>query len=305
MIAADEERQRAEKESKTAPVAPRPVMNVDVQMLLSNGDYKTFADAKIHVVTRVADGDPLWLYVKLNGKLERYVNRVKAADGSERYLLYVEYGPQGDITAKGHQILEFNKDELALSEFKMCLSPGKAGHNKTLEIFFRNVAASRPGLWNNELRLTDLSAFPRGPNDYLAKTGFICDFSKGISKYPASREAFQSMLLRDSTDLSVLPIQGKFDDPAVRRALVEQLGIEGILPFKIYFSDDFWLEYSDIATSLRQFRTVTATFLYRKGAACRYGTARISQPYESMTNSFGESKIELTKDIAVPCTEFK
>lgn len=305
MIAADEERQKAAKENKPAPVLPRPVMSIDVQMTLSEGDYKTFAEAKQHAATRISDGDTAWLYVKLNGKLERFVNKVPSPDGVERYLLYVEYGPQGDITAKSHQIIEFRKDELAQTEFKFSLSPGKAGHNKTLPIFFKNVAASRPGLWNNEIRVTDIPAFPRSPNDYLAKVGFTCDFSKGISRYPAEREAFRSMMLRDTTDETKLPVRGAFDDPEVRSALLTRLKAEGIEPLKVYFSDDFWLEYSDLPTFTRQFRTVTATYLYNKDGSCMYGTADVTEPYEAMNNGFGEAKIELKKDIAVPCSEFK
>lgn len=305
MIAADEERQRAEKENKPVPVLPRPVMNVDVQMTLSEGDYKTFAEAKQHAAIRISDGDTAWLYVKLNGKLERFVHKVTTPNGGERYLLYVEYGPQGDITAKSHQTIEFRKDELAQTEFKFSLSPGKAGHNKTLPIFFKNVAASRPGLWNNEIRVTDIPAFPRSPNDYLAKVGFTCDFSKGIARYPAEKEAFRSMVLRDTTDETKLPLPGTFDDPAVRSALLTRLKSEGVEPLKLYFSDDFWLEYSDLPTFTRQFRTVTATFLYNKDGSCMYGTADITEPYEAMNNGFGDAKIELKKEIAVPCSEFK
>ncbi len=305
MIAADEQRQKAEKEGKPSPIAPRPVMNVDVRMLLTKTEYKNFADAVAGTVKRFVDGDPVWLYVKFNGKLERYVHKVQLADGTERYLLYVEYGPQGDITAKGHETLEFGKDELALTELKLSLAPGKAGHNKSLAIYFKNVADGKPGLWNNEIRLADLSSFPRSPGDYLATTGFTSDFSKGLVKYPAGKTAFRSMVLRDTTDEGKLPVPGKFDNTAARADLVTRLAAEGIAPSKVYFSDDFWREYSDIPTSIRQYRAVTGTFLYRKGTVCLYGTADIKQAYDAMNDRFNESTIELQKDISIPCTEFK
>ncbi len=304
MIAADEERQAEEKQGKPAPSMARPVPNVDVQMVLTKNEYRSFTEAKPNVATVFADGDPAWLYIKLNGKLDKYVYRMPGADG-ERFLLFVEYGPAGDVTAKSHESIEFSKADLALGEFKMSLSPGKAGHNKALAIYIKNVAVSKPGLWHNELRLSDRPGFPRSPGEYLAKAPFDSDFSKGIAKYPAARSLFQSMVLRDSIDETKLPIGGKFDDKNVRADVAGRLANEGIVSTNIYFSDDFWLEYSDDPSSVRQFRTVTATFLYRSGAACMYGTADITQKFEPMNDRFGESKIVLKKGISVPCSEIK
>lgn len=300
---AEEERKRmnAEKQPKQ-PVIKPAIMNVDVQMALTKLEYKTFAAAKPFSVTSVADGDPLWLYVRFNGKLGDYVYTMRSSDGTERYILFVEYGPQGDVTARSHQLLEFRKDELALTELKMSLSPGKAGRNNALAIFIKNVAAARPGLWNNELRISRTAGFPRSINDYLAKTGFICDFSKGLVKYPAMIGTFKSMVLRDTTDESVLPIVGKFDNTLARMALVEKLASEGIAPSQVYFSGDIWLEYSDFPMSVRQYRTVTGVFLYQRESKCYYGTAEITQPFDSMNDTFGDSTITLDKDIPVPCS---
>lgn len=305
MVKADEERLQQEKAPMAAPAAPRPVTNVDVQMVLTRNEYKSFTEAKPNAAATFADGDPAWLYVKFNGKLERYVRRLSDANGGERYVLFVEYGPAGDITAKSHETIEFSKPELAQSELKLSLSPGRAGHNKALAIYIKNAAVAKPGFWHNELRLTDSNGFPRSPADYLAKTTFDSDFAEGVTKYPAARSAFQSMVLRDSTDEAKLPLAGKFSDNSARTDLAVRLASEGITPVKVYFSDDFWSEYSDIPTSVRQFRTATATFLYRSGAACMYGTADITQEFQPMDNRFGASKITVKKNIAIRCTEFK
>lgn len=71
--------------------------------------------------------------------------------------------------------------ELALTELKMSLSPGKAGRNNALAIFIKNVAAARPGLWNNELRISRTAGLPRSTNDYLAKQALSAIFQKGWS----------------------------------------------------------------------------------------------------------------------------
>ena len=307
MIKADEERQNPRKETKQvpAPVVPRPVTNVDVQMALTKNEYKTFAEAKPNAVATFADGDPAWLYIKFNGKLDQYVRREPDGNNGQRYVLFFEFGPAGDVTAKSYETLEFSRADLALGELKLSLAPGRAGHNKSLAIYIKNVAVAKPGVWRNELRLTDSPGFPRSPSDYLAKTAFSSDFSKGVAKYPAARPVFQSMVLRDSIDEAKLPIPGQFNDSTARTDLAIRLAAEHITPLKIYFSDDFWSEYSDNPMSVRQFRAATATFLYRGAAGCLYGTADITQEYQPMNGTFGPSKIVLKKDIAVPCTEFK
>ena len=297
----EQERKELESRNKTAPAIKPANMNVDVQMVMAKLEYKNFVAAKPFNVTRITDGDPLWLYVKFNGKLGDYVHTVPTADGTNRYLLYVEYGPQGDVTAKNHQVIEFSKPELALTEIKMSLAPGKAGNNNALAIFIKNMAMSKPGLWTNELRISRTAGFPRGNNDYLAKAGFTTDFSKGLAKYPSMLPTFKSMVLRDTTDESVLPLEGKFDNTLARTALVEKLASEGIVPSRVYFSGDNWLEYSDIPMAVRQYRTVTGVFTYQRENTCYYGTAEITQPYDQMNDAFGDSTITLRKDILTPC----
>ena len=302
-LRAEEEREKAEKAKSGNQRAAKPaVMDVDVQMTLTKLDYKTFAEAKPNAATRLADGDPLWLYVKFNGNLGRYVYALHDTNGSERYVLFVEYGPQGDVTAKGHYLLEFRKDELALTEMKMSLSPGRAGHNRALPIFIRKIALSKPGLWNNELRITNVPALPRGPNDYLAKVSVVCDFTKGIAKYPKMIGEFQSMILRDSTDMSKLPIVGKFVNPEINGQIMEKLKADGITPTRLYFVGDNWAEYSDIPFSIRQIRAVTGAFTYQKGKNCLYGTADVTQNYDAANDRFDEATISIRKDIATPCT---
>ena len=63
------EKAEREKAKATRPAYPPAKMNIDVQMVLTNAERKDFAEAKTAAVTKVADGDPLWLYVKFNGTL--------------------------------------------------------------------------------------------------------------------------------------------------------------------------------------------------------------------------------------------
>src|SRR5438067_3583929 len=168
-IQAAEDRQKAEKEAAANEANAKPaVMNVDVQMVLAKAEYKAFAAAKPFAIERVADGDPLWIYVKFNGNLERYIRTLRDENDNERYVLFAEIGPQGDVTARSHYVLEFSKDDLKLTELKISLTAGMPGHNRSLPLFLKIAGSSKPGFWKNELRLTNSDAIPRGLSDNLA-----------------------------------------------------------------------------------------------------------------------------------------
>ena len=296
-----ETRQLESNNKASLPAFYPAVMNVDVQLALTKSDSKNFAEAKLKVATQIVDGDSAFLFVKFREKLQRYVYTLRNSDGMERYLIFVEYGPQGDTTAKSHSILEFRKDDLIATELKFSLSPGKAGNNNSLAIFIKNIASSKPGRWSNEIRFANSPAFPRGPNDYLAKTAFVADFTKGFTKYPKMQTTFDSMVLRDTIDESVLPIEGKVADLAIRTALEQKLIADGITPSRVYFSGDRWSEYSEMPASQRQFRFITGVFQYQKEQTCLYGVATITQSYSPMDDRYDESTITIKKDIPTPC----
>ncbi len=300
-----ETRQLEANNKASQPAFYLAVMNFDVQMVLTKTDSKNFAEAQAKIPAQVMDGDNVFLFVKFREKLQRNVYTLRSSDGTERYLIFVEYGPQGDSTAKSHSILEFRKDELSASELKFSLSPGKAGNNSSLAIFIKNIATSKPGRWSNEIRFTNNPAFPRGANDYLAKVGFVADFTKGFVKYPKMLTSYESMVLRDTTDESVLPIEGKFADPHVRTELEQRLTADGITPSRIYFSGDRWSEYSDLPANQRQFRSITGVFQYQQDNTCLYGIATITQPYAPMDDRYGDSMITIKKDISTPCISTK
>lgn len=302
VLRTDEEyKQLANRQGSNSPAFLPARMNVDVQMVIAKTEFKNFAEAKAAPVAAIGDGEPVWLFVKFNGKLGQWVYRLRDGNGGERYLIFVEYGPQGDSTAKSHSIIEFHKKDLAATELKFSLAPGKAGHNNSLAIFIANISKSTPGRWMNEIRFANNPGFPRGPQDYLAKAGFAADFTKGFTKYPKMPGVFESMVLRDSTDETKLPLEGKFNDEALRSELFSRLAADTVTPTRVYFAGDAWHEYSEEGTSQRQFRTVTAVFPYRREQTCLYGIATITQTYKVMEDTYGDTKIAFKKDLPTPC----
>jgi hypothetical protein len=303
----DRNRQRREELDRLSAI-PKPraaVMNVNVQTVLTKSEYKTFAEAKPNAVTRVSDGDELWFYAKFNSRLGDYVLTVEDAEDptSRRYLLYVEIGPKDDVTTLNQYVLEFKKEDLAAQELKINLAPGLQGRNKSIPVFLMMTSAGKPGLWQNEIRLTNTITFPRSLTDNLAKSTVTLDLAGGPDKYRAMEDAYDSIALRGTTDVSRMPAPGSFYDEGLKGQIVAKLSSVGIIPARLYFSGDNWMEYASFSPAIRKSRKVFATFTYRKAETCFYGVATTVQDFEAMKSAFGESVITLQKDTPLPCAQ--
>lgn len=310
MIQANKDREDAERASETgAPALPKPkaaVMNVDVQVVLSGKEFKTFAEAKPSAISKVADGTPLWLYIKFNGKLGDYVFTTPNPEepGKLKYLLFAEIGPQGDVTALNQYLLQFSKEDLAAIELKINLAPGLFGRNKSMPVFLTSAADRKPGVWNNEFRLANSPGLPRSPTAHLAKTNLALDFAGGPAKYRQMNTEYDSIILRGTADVTKMPVPGTFFSDPLKSQITGKLNTEGITPAKFYFSGDDWTTFSvGSMMSMKQNRKVFATYTYQKGENCFYGVAEILQTYNSFESKYGESTINLTKDFPITCAE--
>jgi hypothetical protein len=57
---------------------------------------------------------------------------------------------------------------------------------------------------------------------------------------------------------------------------------------KIYFSGDEWQEFGSGGFTQTRSRKVFATFTYRNGESCLYGTAEVVQKFDVAESKFGE-----------------
>lgn len=306
-IKASEEREhdRRMEEAGKLPTPKKAVMNVDVQMVLSKAEYKTFAEAKAAEAKKVLDGEPVWAYVKFNGKLGDYVLTTRNPLDPEklRYTLFAEVAPRGDVTALHQVTLQFAKEDLAATELKISLAPGLFGRNKSIPIFLHTAGAAKSGVWNNEVRLTNNVSFPRALTDNLASTPVTVDLSGGSGKYRKMDSEYKSIILRGTIDTAKLPMPGTFFSEELKTAVAARLAAEKIEPTKIYFSGDDWIESASFAMGMKKSRRLFATFTYRSGESCFYGIAEIVQNYDFVEAKYGESEISLEKDLPVPCGE--
>jgi hypothetical protein len=305
-IRANTQREPAPAEEESRLPEPKPaVMNVDVQMTLSKAEHKTFAEAKAAEVKKVVDGEPLWLHLKFKNRLGDYVvtTRDEADPEKLRYTLFFEIAPRGDINALYQYVIRFSKEDLAASEIKINLAPGVFGRNKSLPVFLMTTSGVKSGVWNNEFRLTNSVAVPRGLTDNLASSPLTLDFAGGTTKYRKMDAEYPSLILRGSTDLTKLPVAGTFYSDAISAKINEKLAAENIKPTRVYFSGDDWQELASFGANPSRIKKVFATFTYRRGEACFYGIAEVVESFDFMQSKFGEAEVRLQKDLPAPCAE--
>lgn len=307
-IHADEARRNQNGDLNNASVIPKPkpaVMNVNVQTVLAKSEYKTFDEAKPNAVTHIADGDPLWLYVKFNTKLGDYVLTVPDPERSNepRYLLYAEIGPQNDVTTINQYVVEFKKEDLEARELKINLAPGLQGRNRAIPVLLTTAAARKPGVWHNEFRLTNNIAFPRALTDNLAKSALTVDLESGPLKYRAMESDYDSIIIRGTADTSRMPTPGGFFDEKLKSEIISKLRAEKIEPVRFYFAGDAWAESATFLPETKRSRKVYGVFTYKQSESCLYGTAQATQTFDAMKSAFGDTAITLQKDLLIPCAQ--
>jgi len=305
-IRAEEERNRRREEELNGPALPKPrpaVMNVDVQGIVTTHEFKGFAEAKMKAATQIADGDDLWLYLKFRSTLGDYVLTTRDAEDPTKlhYTLFAEIGPKGDVTALNQYVLQFNKEDLAANEVKINLAPGQTGRNRSIPLFLTAAGAAKPGMWNNEIRVSNMAAIPRDPNGHLISTSIVLDLKGGNPKYRKMSADYDSMVLRGTTDVSVMPLAGTFYDAGLRDAIFAKTKSAGIVPANFYFAGDGWSEYLGSTMAMKRERKVFGVYSYKKAAGCLYGVAEVVQKFDYSSGKFGPADITLINDIAVPC----
>jgi hypothetical protein len=305
-IKASEDREydaRLARES-ALPVPKPAVMNVDVQMVLSKAEHKTFLQAKAAEAKKVVDGEPLWMYMKFaKGKLGDYVLTSRDPDDPQklRYTLYAELAPHGDVTALNQYTIQFAKEDLGATEVKIGLAPAMFGRNKSIPVFLMTSGAAKTGVWNNELRVTNNVTIPRDLNANLATAAVTLDFTGGLAKYRKMDSEYDSIVLRGSTDPSKMPVAGTFFSAPLAEKVAARVAAEGILADKVYFSGDGWQEYAAFGLEVKKLRKIFATFTYRAADKCMYGVAEIVQNYDFAQAKYGDSEIKVQKDLPAQC----
>jgi len=287
-----------EPDARKKPVY-KPKTNVDVTMVLAKKDVASFALAQPLAVAKAADGDPLWLYIRFKDELGKYVYRTHG-EGGDRFLLALEIGKPGIMGTAMHYILSFTEPELAKKELKIALTKGVWGRNNSSPIFLRSVGDPEKKITATDLSLTSTFGFPRSTTDDLARVTIVADRTKGNPLYEKMFADYDKEVIRaDKADL--LPKEGTFDDAGIRARLMATLRDSGIVPSRLYFAADDWVEFSEQPMRVFEKRSMDAVFVYDRDGGCFYGTAEITQPYDVMLRTYGASTFTIEHEIARPC----
>lgn len=301
--------QQEEAELAKRDAVPRPraaVMNVNVQMALTTQEAKTFDEAKAKAAKRVRDGETLWMHLKFQGKLGDYVLTFRDEEsGTLRYVLYAETGPQDDPTALAKYAIEFSKDDLASPEMRISLTPVSPSQRIATPVFLATAATRQPGVWNNELRLTNNPVIPRAPNDNLAKLAIALDLGQGNARFAGLWDGFRSFGLSGPASDIALPVARSFYSLPIKTAIQNHLTEKGIEPVRFFFAQDHWLEQLPSAANKNRERSVIAIFTYKKGEDCFFGAATATQAYSLMNSKFDAAKIESRVGMPLDCKELR
>lgn len=307
-IEADQKRQKENADNAATFTLPQPkpsVVNKNVRIVLSSAAKNTFDEAARSTVSRVKDGDALWMFMKFDTKLGDYVRTVPDHDNDKayRYYLLADISPLNDPTVLARNVIWFTREDLELKELKVNLSPGIVGRNAALP-FFLDVAATRsPGTWNNQIRIANRNTAPRTAAEDLASAELAFDLTGSVTKYPAIKADYESMVLRGTADRSILPAPGSFYSLPMKTNIQNKLKEDGIKPLRFFYAADDWSEFGTSTLDRIPRRVMYAVFTYREKEDCMYGIAKLTQTMDMMTSTFSGDTIELTKGIKTACSE--
>jgi hypothetical protein len=283
--------------------AKLPVINVDVQMVLTRLEYPNFVAAKPNPAAKILDGESLWMYVKFNGKLANYVGEPEnGEDGNPRYRLYAEIGPKGDITALNRYVLVFREEDLTLTELKINLSPGLKGRNASMPLVLDRAGASNPGVWQNEIRLSNTTAEPRPITMNLASSPVTFELTKGATGYKKIQSAYDNVLVYGTVAAGAKPAAGKFESDRVRQEVKTELKTRSQDLINLHFVSDDWMETFASTPQRSRSRSVLALISFSNEGKCYEGVARIRESFDEPTGKFGPTFTDVKDAKTVPCT---
>jgi len=297
------------EKGKTGGAAPAsgaakvPVINVDVQMVLTRNEYPNFAAAKPNPAAKILDGESLWMYVRFSGKLANYVGEPETGeDGQPRYRLYAEIGPTGDITALNRYVMIFREEDLGLTELKINLSPGLKGRNASIPLVLDRAGASNPGVWQNEIRLSNTTAEPRPITMNLASAPLTFELTKGPAGYKRIQAGYETVLVYGGTAAGAKPSSGRFESDRVKEEVATELKKRSMEVTELRFISDDWMDSFTSTPTRSRSRSVLALISYASEGKCFEGVARIRESFDDAAGQFGSASTEVKDSKPIACS---
>jgi hypothetical protein len=277
-----------------------------VEIIFTKEYYDNFDLAKPHAIHEVMDGDPLWLYAKLEQPLKNYVytQRVTANDGSVKTLRHFQLGigPQGEESDyENIQIWVGNEhgesisgtcniipaDYLEKKEFLLSLTTFKK--YLSTKLFIELVGSGDAGIWENEIRFYKGIIEAGADNPALGVGKITCNLENGVVKYRKMWNTFNEVLEKGSAEDNSLPNKGHFEDAALKNTIINDLKNHGLTFNKVYFVTG-WIDYN--ANTGERYRKAQAVYTYKKEGRCFFGFVYPTQYLNNLTGSWTPIKLE-------------
>jgi hypothetical protein len=186
------------------------MQNPEVEMVLTGSRASSWTDAQKKAVTKVNDGDPLWLYLKTAKPIKDYIHRMNRPEAPAELNLVI--APQGVYRSVSQNsggrntVWELRPEEMQLKEITISLAPGASRYflrpgshlsgGSKADFFLEFIAGDKAtrGQWQNEIfvlgskrHINANGEESGGISIPMAVASILVDVPNGISKYKALR----------------------------------------------------------------------------------------------------------------------
>ncbi|MBS1210915.1 MAG: hypothetical protein H6R19_3313, partial [Proteobacteria bacterium] len=251
------------------------------ELVISNVKPSSLADAWAHRVTRVKDGEPVYLYLKLPKPVEQYVftwNLTGTSQFANRKALGIQIVPidqPDDVPATLEENFLPTDAELKATEILIEMAPGEL-RPLSVDGWLRLVGGGRAGTWPNEFRI-----YSRDMNNLtttiLARAPLTASVEGGVAKYKAQLDAFKARQAAGDPSFNTIPSRGALVDVAAEKKAAESATkVSGQKYDKFFLTGDVWWENRNALGQLEKHNT-SALGLYKAGAKCMAAIVNVNR----------------------------
>jgi hypothetical protein len=299
-------RRTTERNADRGEEMPAPRESVEetlpATIVFTAREHASFAEAGAAAVTRVMDGDPLWMYLRLSGPLTTYLHsdpNNRDHDGTARKFILLGIGAK-ETPHVDYMVCNLipTPEETASGELRVSLSPGNVRKGPSLTCFLEIAAGFEPRLRELEIRLYSKVGDER---KVIGRGAITLDLANGKTEYTHLLTDFRKRISKGAPNLNAIPRKGTFKDPTwMGRALVD-IQAKGIHPSKIYYTSDDWHVQFKKGTDQRERRSLHGVYTYECQGRCFYGVFEVIQNWSEQRGQFIETHVNLPNSLPVAC----
>lgn len=249
--------------------APAWAQKPIAQAVITKEPCVDFSAAKAKAVTKVKDGDPVYLNVQFPNGVEAHLTTWDGSPDSDIYgkkVLYLEIGEAGGGSAWDYAFIWPLADEMNGNFLCVGLAPCRATP-VWRGLWLKTVGEGAPGVWRNELRIYDKGDDGSEDRRLVAVAPLTADVGSGIKKYAAQHADYKARFAAGDVAFNAPSPRGKLvDKEAIKAAMSEAAGYMDGKPEGAYFTEPGWYIHRDTWGDLDYHFAMAALFYARDGA---------------------------------------